>query len=107
MIDLDNFWSIAFRATKETRLRVLHWKILHNIYPTNILLCKMKIKENKCTAVVDYIEHFPAVLAFWRYIELHILITFNVHIHLTVTDILFGMKSLKIEIENENEKVNH
>ena len=50
-VDLDkNFWSISFRATKETRHRVLHWKILHNIYPTNILLCKMKVKENnKCT----------------------------------------------------------
>ena len=49
-VDLDNLWSIAFRATKETRLRVLHWKIRHNIYPTNILLCKMKEKENnKCT----------------------------------------------------------
>ena len=49
-VDLDKFWSIAFRATKETRLRVLHWKIRHNIYPTNILLCKMKEKENnKCT----------------------------------------------------------
>ena len=46
-VDLDkNHWSIAFRATKEKRLRVLHFKILHNLYPTNILLCKMKVKEN-------------------------------------------------------------
>ena len=78
-VDLDkNFWSIAFRATKETRLCALHWKILHNIYPTN----KMKVKENNkctyCTELVDYIEHFffegPVVRDFWQHIEQHILI---------------------------------
>ena len=29
----DKVWSLVHQATKETRLRVLHWKILHNIYP--------------------------------------------------------------------------
>ena len=85
-VDLDNFWSIAFRATKETRLRVLHWKIRHNIYPINILLCKMKVKENnKCTycdELCRLYEHFffecPVIRDFWRYIEQHILINFNV-----------------------------
>ena len=33
-------------VTKETRLRVLQWKILHNIYyPTNIILCEMKSEK--------------------------------------------------------------
>ena len=39
-------WGIVYNSTKETRLRVLHWKIISNIYPTNILLKKMKIKNN-------------------------------------------------------------
>ena len=104
-VDVDkNFWSLAFRATKEARLRVLHWKILHNIYPTNILLCKMKVKENnKCTfwnELVDYIEHFffecPVVRDFWRYIEQHIMINFNVQVHLTAIDILFGVKRFNV-----------
>ena len=55
-------WSRAKQVTKETRLKVLHWKILHNIYPTNILLNKMNIEEtNKCSYcndIVDFIEHF-------------------------------------------------
>ena len=70
-------WLRAFEITKETRLRVLNWKILHNIYPTNILLNKMKIKEtNRCSYCpdqIDYMEHFfcscPAVHDFWIHIE--------------------------------------
>ena len=31
-------FSSAFKATKEVRLRTLQWKIVHNIYPTQILL---------------------------------------------------------------------
>jgi exonuclease III len=57
-------WLIAQKSTKEERLRLLHWKILHNIYPTSILLHKMGIKHSKnckyCDQV-DYIEHF-----FWH-----------------------------------------
>ena len=114
-IDLDkDFWSVAFRAIKETRLRVLHWKILHNIYPTNILLCKMKVKENNkctyCNEFVDYIEHFffecPVVRDFWQYIEQHILINFNVQVHLIAFDILFGIKCFNVG-KIKLKKMNH
>ena len=40
----------------------MQWKILHNIYPTIISLCKMKVRDDQmcsyCNDVVDYIEHF-------------------------------------------------
>ena len=32
----ESDWQMSFNATREIRLRVLQWKILHNIYPTNI-----------------------------------------------------------------------
>ena len=54
-------WKIAHESTKEQRLRLLHWKILHDIYPIDILLNKMKIKEsNKCNCCeeINYLEHF-------------------------------------------------
>ena len=55
-------WNLAKKCTKEIRLLVLHWKILHNIYPTNILLHRMGISENRnckfCTDETDYIEQF-------------------------------------------------
>ena len=41
----ENYWEVAIRCTRETRLRVLHRKILHNIYPTNILLRKMGLVD--------------------------------------------------------------
>ena len=49
-----------------------------------------------CNDVVDYIEHFslncPTIKKFWNYIEQYILITFDIQTHLTVVDVLFGIK---------------
>ena len=53
-------WDII-RNFKESRLKTLSWKILHNIYPTNILLEKMKIRPSiNCSYCneIDYLEHF-------------------------------------------------
>ena len=54
-------WLLPFQCTNETRLRILQWKILHNIYPTSILLKKMKIKKSDlCVScnTLDTIDHF-------------------------------------------------
>ena len=96
----EHMWSIPSAVTKETRLRVLQWKILHNIYATNILLCKMKVRDGRmcsyCNDVVDYIEHFffdcPKIKKCWNYTEQYILVTFDIQTHLTVVDVLFGIK---------------
>ena len=42
----ENTWLIHRVSTKEVRLHELQWKLNHNIYPTNILLHKMNVKEN-------------------------------------------------------------
>ena len=96
---LNTNWSVAYKSTQETRLRLLHLKIMHNIYRTNILLCKMKVKEqNKCSYCNDvhFIEHFffdcPIAYDFWKFIEQFILHSIDIRIKLQVTDILFGMK---------------
>ena len=55
-----NTWKNLFIEFKETELIQLQWKILHNIYPTNILLQKIGIKHsNKCDFCEerDIIEH--------------------------------------------------
>ena len=57
----EKHWSLASECTKETRLRMLQWKILHNIYPTNILLNKMGIRNSQLCSTclcIDYTEHF-------------------------------------------------
>ena len=57
-----HIWPLLSLETKETRLLVLQWKTLHNIYPTNILLCKMKVRDGQmcshCSDVIGYIECF-------------------------------------------------
>ena len=90
-------WSIAFKSTKEERLRLLHWKILHNIFPSNILLSKMGIKNSiKCDFCNenDYIEHFffkcGKIKLIWKLCTDFILLQTGEKVELQETDILFG-----------------
>ena len=60
----------------------------------------MKVRDDQmcsyCNDIVDYIEHFffdcPTIKKFWNYIELYIVITFDIQTYLTVVDVLFGIK---------------
>ena len=103
----EHYWLVASYATKEVRLRLLQWKILHNIYPTNILLHKMKVSEsNKCSYCiheVDYIEHFfylcPEVGSLWKRVEQWVLMWTGIHIKLNITYVLFGVQE---DIDKKN-----
>lgn len=58
--DINSNFKMANYATKESRLRLLHFKILHNIYPSNILLKRMGIKNSDLCDYCkerDVIEH--------------------------------------------------
>ena len=75
--DFDKkFWLLPYSSTKETKLRILQWKILHGVYPTGILLKKMNIKDSEmCTYcnTLDTVEHFfyecNEVSNLWKEIE--------------------------------------
>ena len=57
----DVIWKNIPLHAHEARLITLNWKILCNIYPTNILLAKIGIKNtSKCETCneEDYLEHF-------------------------------------------------
>ena len=54
-------WSLARECCSETKLLELQWKILHNIYPTGVLLKKMKIRNDDLCQFceeVDTLSHF-------------------------------------------------
>jgi hypothetical protein len=95
---LPKVWTMAACSTQETRLRLLQWKIIHNIYATNIMLNKMKVTDtNKCshcTDKVDFIEHFffdcPLVFTFWKSVEQFILLHLDIAINLDLSMVLFG-----------------
>eukprot|EP00916_Digyalum_oweni_P019823 GHVL01033091.1.p1 GENE.GHVL01033091.1~~GHVL01033091.1.p1 ORF type:complete len:263 (-),score=26.25 GHVL01033091.1:108-896(-) len=90
-VDLDKRnWLLAVNSTKEERLRLLHWKLLHRIYPTNILLNKMGLRtSNKCEVCneLDTLEHFffscQEVMKGWKickdfvYKKIHVAIILN------------------------------
>ena len=63
-VNIEDCFSIAHESTKESRLRLLHFKFIHNIHPTNILLNKMGLAATtKCLwcTEIEYIE-----LAFYQ-----------------------------------------
>ena len=95
-----NYFGIAITASKESRLRLLHFKIFHNIYPTNILLYKMKIKAtNKCEycKTFDFIEHFffhcQKLQGYWKHVETVIFSKVNEKIVIKEKVALFGVLS--------------
>ena len=97
-VDITEHYDIAINTTKESRLRLLHFKILHNIYPTNILLTKMKIKPSdlcETCQVPDYIEHFfyecSLIQNFWIHLNNFIKSKINFDIHLDKKNILMGL----------------
>ena len=94
-----NHWTVSINSTKEQRLRLLQWKILSNIYPTNILLQKMGVRDsNLCQTcrVIDYIEHFfftcRRIKPVWEACQNYIYTISNERILIRETDALFGYK---------------
>ena len=109
-VDINNAqWMSAINATTETKLRTLHWKIIHNIYPTNILLSKMKVKENQncewcdCT---DFMEHFfvecKKVKHLWEEIEFRLQIYTGQKLNLKISDILLGFNNSTLTQQQVN-----
>ena len=97
-VDIAKYYDIATNATQESRLRLLHFKILHNIYPTNILLSKMKVKPSdlcETCQVPDYIEHFffecSSIHNFWNHVNNFIRTKVNIDFHLNKNNILMGI----------------
>ena len=108
-----DIWSITWRSTKETRLRALQFKILHNIYPTNILLEKMGIASNSLCQlgkVQDFTEHFcaecTAVKPMWKEIEKCLAIYTGRSLKLSPSSILLGIDN-SIASVNEQKIINH
>ena len=99
IVIVNNIWKLPLISSKESRLRELQWKILHNIYPTSILLSKMGLKDNNvcafCDGNVDYIEHFffycPKINILWSYVADYFQIRFNIRITFTAEIVLLGL----------------
>ena len=94
-------WTLPFQATKETRLQALQWKILMNIFPTAIVLQRMKVRNSDLCIHCDIpetIEHFFFHCAkldrFWHYVENIISGLVSKRISLTWKDAILGITSI-------------
>ena len=113
----ENTRKLAWNTTQEVRLRELQWKILHNIYPTNILLEKMGIAtDNRCSLCrteIDYIEHFffscSIIKHIWDYITDLTQKLFNTKIKINETLVIFGIekKSMQTLDKKQIKTLNH
>ena len=91
-------WLIPFNCTIESRLHVLQWKILVNIFPTAIILSKMKIKPSENCESCDAretIDHFFFFCSkrkkIWNLVESNILYLLSKRLKLTWQDAILGV----------------
>ena len=111
----EKVWQMPIKATNEVRLRELQWKIVHRIYPTNIILQKMKVSEtNKCTYctdTIDHLEHFFCECTFvkvlWEHLESMITGFLGKRIKLYTNNILFGIQDNVVLSEKSQNFINH
>lgn len=72
--DLPLYYLLPFVVTRETKMSMLQYKILHNILPTNLLLYRMNISDTDkcplCNDCIHSIEHMfttcTFAIEFWR-----------------------------------------
>lgn len=99
-IDISPYYYITHLATKEGRLRALQFKIIHGIYPTNILLNKMGIKPSnvcvKCN-VLDTLSHFyfdcNALTDLWKHVEIFLNLIVRTRVKIKAINALFGLRT--------------
>lgn len=114
-IDITIFFSIGMLSTNESKLRVLHFKIVHHIYPTNIILKKMKIKENELCdncPEVETLEHLffncIKLRTFWGHISTLVSMILEKDFSINVINALFGISYSDIEVNKKRvDKANH
>ena len=104
-LNWPSIWDCCSHLKMEARILTLQWKILHNVYPTNVLLKRMgKSDTDMCRACNDLetVQHFFGescikVKSLWKHIDRFISVTNNERIRLTDVDILFGYKVQNVE----------
>ena len=95
----EDIWKNIFLDTKETKLQEIQWKIVHNIFPNNIILNRMKIKESETCEICgekEFTEHLfyncERVALFWKRISVMLSLKFNLKLNLTEYLVIFGME---------------
>ena len=113
-VNIEDDFGIAHENTKESRLRLFHFKFIHNTFPTNILLNKTGLATTtKCLwcTEIDHIEHAfyqcTKLENFWRNVKQYILINYDWRLEINEKVALFGVPKAEIEDAEIKKEVNH
>ena len=98
----EQSWTNIFKDIIEVKLQEIQWKILHNIFPTNILLNRMGIKNTEncefCNEK-DFVEHYffncRKLVQFWKFINNFLNLKLDKKIILYDYVILLGIEQSK------------
>ena len=99
-LEIDSLHWDLIKKIRGSKLRVLSWKIVHNIFPTGTTLFKMKIRnDNRCIhcagELVDSLEHFfvecSQIRGIWQEIRALVLKNLGFVLNLTPEAILTGV----------------
>ena len=108
-------WQLI-ASLKEWRLRILSWKIMHDIYPSGVTLQKLKIRStNICPhcldSKIDTLEHFfvdcAAVIPLWKEIRALILINTGSLVNLSHEVVLISVKLIPNMTRSKLSQINH
>ena len=96
--DIDLIWTLVPTLTKEQRLIVLQWKILHHIYATNTYLHKIgKSITDTCKhcSQIESIDHFffncDTVMSLWIKVQRDISAKLGITVILTSEMVILGI----------------
>ena len=96
--EVNDFWCVSRETSSETKIIELQWKILQNIYPSGVLLCKMKIKMNDICdfcGEIDTIDHFfitcHVAKSVWDEVDKLISIKCGRRVTLSIRDKILGI----------------
>ena len=106
-LNIIPYFTIAHKTTLETKLRLLHFKLVHNIYPNNVLLHKMKIKNyitcDYCRET-DFVDHMfvtcSRLQTFWDLIKTLLEFICVEEISISITNALFGFLRSSLNCSN-------
>ena len=97
--DLNKLYLLPFRATKEIKLAMFQYKIIHHILPTNNLLHKMKkvaspfcpFCPSECQTIWHMFVHCPKASSFWNEFQEWYSFLSNTKLSLSELDVMFGI----------------
>ena len=97
--DLNKLYLLPFRATKEIKLAMFQYKIIHHILPTNNLLHKMKkvaspfcpFCPSECQTIWHMFVHCPQASSFWNEFQEWYSFLSNTKLSLSELDVMFGI----------------